>query len=285
MKTFFPILLLFIFFPFFLFAQVGDCKTAKLICNKANIFQVAQSGGGEDPTEANDAACFFNGAASNFEVTSAWFKWTCETSGTLTFSINPTKQDDDVDFALYELPNGVSDCSQKQVLRCMAAGDFSFPSPCMGPTGLKEGETDETESSGCDGTKNNFLKPLDMVKGKSYALMVNNFTSQSSFSINFGGTGTLKADLNCPVATDELLNVLSHFSVYPNPTTNDFILHSDNAEQVTAIYLTNLNGQRLLSDLSLDTPIVLPKCIANGIYFLSTQTIHGIGVKKIIVQR
>ncbi|MEY4904991.1 MAG: hypothetical protein RLZZ292_2806 [Bacteroidota bacterium] len=285
MKTFFPILLFSIGLPFFLSAQVGDCKTAKLLCNKANIFQIAQSGGGEDPTEANDATCFFNGAPTNIEITSAWFKWTCETSGTLTFSISPTKQDDDVDFALYELPNGVSDCSQKQVLRCMAAGENFFPSPCMGPTGLKEGEMDVTESIGCNVGQNNFLKPLDMVQGKSYALMVNNFTSQSSFSINFGGTGTLKADLNCPVATDELSNVLSHFSIYPNPAFSEFILHSDNTEQITAVFLTNLNGQRLLSDLSLDTPIVLPKGVANGIYFLSIQTIHGVGVKKVIVQR
>ncbi|MEM6965255.1 MAG: gliding motility-associated C-terminal domain-containing protein [Bacteroidota bacterium] len=75
----------------------------------------------------------------------------------------------------------------------MASGDFSFPSPCMGPTGLADGSTDTFEESGCNQPypQDNFLAPIDMESGKSYALMVNNFTSTGNgFEITFGGTGT-----------------------------------------------------------------------------------------------
>jgi len=67
----------------------------------------------------------------------------------------------------------------------------AFPNPCSGPTGLRVGETDISEPSGCDDpTQNSFLAPIQMEAGKAYALMINNFTSTGNgFSLEFGGTG------------------------------------------------------------------------------------------------
>jgi gliding motility-associated-like protein len=53
------------------------------------------------------------------------------------------------------------------------------------------GDPDITESPGCQAGNNNFVKELDMESGKSYVLVVNNFSrSGLGFAIEFGGTGT-----------------------------------------------------------------------------------------------
>ena len=62
--------------------------------------------------------------------------------------------------------------------------------PCLGPTGLRAGDTDLVEFRGCDPGDNNFLAPLNMIAGESYGLLVNNFSESGfGFSIEFGGTG------------------------------------------------------------------------------------------------
>ncbi len=170
----------------------SDCSSASILCDKSTFVVQSVVGAGNDPTEADDATCFSNGApSSNVEMNSTWFKWTCEKSGPLSFTLTPLKEDDDLDFVVYELPNGLDNCSGKKILRCMASGENFYPSPCMGPTGLRESSTDVSEDAGCATPgKDNFVKALDMVAGKSYALMVNNFTSTGTgFSTEFGQTG------------------------------------------------------------------------------------------------
>lgn len=171
----------------------GDCGVSPaILCDQTAFVAQSVNGAGNDTKEANDAGCFKNGTAGDVESNSTWFKWTCDKSGTLEFTLFPLKQNDDLDFVIYELPNGVKDCSSKTLIRCMASGDNTFPSKCMGPTGLKAGQTDVSEDAGCNTPgKDNYLKPLDMVTGKSYALVVNNFTTAKvGFNLQFGGTGT-----------------------------------------------------------------------------------------------
>jgi gliding motility-associated-like protein len=173
----------------------GDCPTASILCDKSPFVVRSVKGAGVDNKEAEGAPCFA-GTSGLVEMNSTWYAWTCDKSGTLTFTLSPSKEDDDLDFIVYELPNGVENCNGKQILRCMASGDNpgSYPnSPCMGPTGLNLTATDLSESAGCvtDLPKDRFAKALDMVSGKSYALMINNFTSTGNgFSVQFGGTGT-----------------------------------------------------------------------------------------------
>lgn len=168
----------------------GDCFDASILCNKDPFVVQSVTGAGADPTEANDAPCL-NQFGSNVESNSTWFTWTAATTGTLEFTLTPLNPADDLDFVLYELPNGPRNCEGKIVVRCMASGDFDPNSPCMGPTGLREGEDDIGEPPGCDDPRQtNFLAPLEMEEGKSYALMVNNFTSTGNgFKVEFGGSG------------------------------------------------------------------------------------------------
>jgi gliding motility-associated-like protein len=172
----------------------SDCPTAAILCDKSPFVVPSVIGAGIDATELDDATCFSNGAPVNHETNSSWFTWICETAGTLTFTLTPNRPSDDLDFVVYELPNGIGNCAGKIMLRCMASGDFTFPSRCMGPTGLRLGENDISEPAGCAlASQNNWLAPLLMVPGRTYALAVNNFSSTGNgFGVEFGGTGTFR---------------------------------------------------------------------------------------------
>lgn len=169
----------------------SDCPEASILCDKSPFVVQSVTGAGTNIAELNDATCFSNGAPGNYETNSTWFVWTCSQSGTLEFTLTPLNTTDDLDFVVYRLPNGIGNCQGKQVVRCMASGDFVFPSPCMGPTGLKAGDPDISEDAGCQNAGDDaWLSPLDMVAGETYALIVNNFTSTGNgFSVEFGGTG------------------------------------------------------------------------------------------------
>jgi len=161
----------------------SDCSDAVVLCDKAPFTVQSISGAGSNTNEMSGSPCGLS------ETNSSWYTWTCDQAGTLEFALSPTNAADDLDFILYRLDNG--DCNQRSVLRCMAAGDFQIPSPCMGPTGLGNGATDISEQPGCSQGQDNWLLPLSMVAGEKYALVVNNYTSSGNgFQISFGGSGT-----------------------------------------------------------------------------------------------
>lgn len=167
----------------------SDCVDAITLCSKDAFTVPSIVGVGNDGGELV-ATCL------NSEFASAWYQWTCETSGTLTFTLTPTNSTDDLDFLVYELPNGLGNCLGKDALRCMASGqNVGQPQSnwiaCTGATGLDDTNTDLQENPGCQSGDDNFLAALNMVAGKSYALVVNNFSNTGNgFSITFGGTGT-----------------------------------------------------------------------------------------------
>lgn len=168
----------------------GDCPTGVILCDKSPFSVELAVGAGVDPDEVDPSACI------NDEIASSWYRWTCKDAGTLAFTITPNNPTDDIDFAVYELPGGIGDCANKQIIRCEAAGEnvgepFANWEICTGPTGLSLTETDLTEFPGCAPGQNNFVAALNMVPGRSYALIINNFSqSGSGFSIEFSGTGT-----------------------------------------------------------------------------------------------
>lgn len=178
----------------------NDCRNAIVLCDKSPFVIDRLEGNGSDRNELDPNICIGG------EFASAWYKWTCDVPGRLTFTLTPNNNianqiTDDIDFALYELPNGINDCAIKRILRCEGAGAntdaFGNVVPlvqwakCNGATGLREGETDLSEPGGCLGNNSNFVAPINMEAGKSYALIINNFSrSGLGFGIQFGGTGT-----------------------------------------------------------------------------------------------
>lgn len=181
----------------------ADCKNAVVLCDKSPFAVDSLFGAGMNQNEIEFGNCIQD------EFQSSWYKWTCDESGTLTFTLTPGNhrgrnfESDDLDFAVYELLNGLDDCSpsSRTVIRCMASGaqgdglgnsaPLSQWIDCNGPTGLRVGETDITETAGCARGDNNFVAPITMESGKSYMLVINNYSrSGLGFEIEFGGTGT-----------------------------------------------------------------------------------------------
>jgi|GEM_PF-2866985 len=169
----------------------SDCATGVILCDKSSFTVPSVRGGGKNRHE-------LEGVCLPAESSSSWYKWTCDRPGTLTFVLEPVNPSDDIDFALYVLPNGVDDCQLKFPVRCMASGE-NVDNPlvtwekCTGATGLRLGAIDIMEDEGCKLTDDNFVAALDMETGESYALIINNFSNTGNgFSIEFGGTGTFE---------------------------------------------------------------------------------------------
>ena len=182
-----------------LLAQANaDCETAKSICEK-KVYHIDHAGGeGSNTTEADLIACFMGSEnEGQAEENSTWIKFEIEQSGSLTFAITPHKYSDDIDFVVYRLIDGT--CNNKKIVRCNAAGDPSDrvgESPCLGETGLRDGEKDSSVDAGCnDPNDNGWLAPLQVVKGEKYMILVSNVSSMGpGFSIRFGGTALLPCD-------------------------------------------------------------------------------------------
>lgn len=176
----------------------GDCPTAVLLCDRSTFSVPSVSGVGVIPNEIGDVSC--NDITCPFdESSSTWYRWVCDEEGPLAFTLTPNNPDDDIDFVLYELPNGIDDCSGRFDLRCMASGEtvgapIADWAPCTGPTGLSLADPDISEACGCQPGDNNFASAVNMQAGRAYALVINNFTqSGGGFTIEFDqspGTGT-----------------------------------------------------------------------------------------------
>lgn len=177
----------------------SDCIDATVLCDKSPITVDIVSGVGKYPDEARNTCLDTDPRTGRkdgpSEYASVWFKWIAKDDGILTFTLDPLNPVDDLDFALFELPGGLQDCDRKIPIRCMASGE-NVGAPldewimCTGATGLREGETHTSEERGCQPGNTNFLAPLEMEKGKAYALMVNNFSqSGHGFRLTWGGDG------------------------------------------------------------------------------------------------
>ena len=106
------------------FPPSADCSDANLLCDKSTFFLEKTEGAGNDPDEAAGSCLGTCDVFSNSESSSTWYKWIAATSGSLTFTLTPENPEDDLDFALYELPDGLDDCNDKVLLRCMASGEI-----------------------------------------------------------------------------------------------------------------------------------------------------------------
>ncbi|WP_235297442.1 T9SS type B sorting domain-containing protein [Portibacter marinus] len=191
-----------------------DAKSAALLCDKSGFVIQALTGGGDDNNEAAGTCLDVGGSVS--ENQSSWTTWIADNNGTLTFSIDPLNASDDIDFVLYELPNGIGDFSNRTVLRCMA-------SSCAGPTGLNDSANDVNEQPGCFGADDNFLRALQQEEGKAYALLINNFSNTGAgISLSFGGSAEFRGpepDFSIEI-NDNVLTCDKMVEIIDNSTDN-----------------------------------------------------------------
>lgn len=173
----------------------ADCDGAVKLCDMTDVKVAGLSGGGKNNGEIEQTSCFKGANNNPLESNSSWFKWTCAKAGTLTFDITPNNPTDDIDFILYELSGtSTNACGTRTILRCSAT---ACPAVVNGVVGLNmtaadlnEPMTDNSDPNACNSAAlNGFVKYVDMVVGKTYVLMVDNFSTASGFTIKFGGTG------------------------------------------------------------------------------------------------
>ena len=193
----------------------NDCATASYLCNKNSITKDTVNGSGAIQEGFGTCLELPN---LNPERNSAWYTWKAANNGVLTFTIMPNFPDDDIDFVVYELING--DCNNKKMLRCQASGGYG----CHGATGLNMTATDTVEGAGCGGNHDNYLKYLTLETGKTYALLVNNWTMSNvglnnGFTITFGGNSQfLGPDADFLIQTNSTCFNNNTFTIDDNST-------------------------------------------------------------------
>ena len=177
-----------------------DCGQARILCDKSPIGVENISGFGlvqESLSLSTNPALDFAGCGVT-EDASNWYKWTCDQAGTLEFTLTPLKQFDDLDFLVYEFPDGLDQCDSKVLLRNMISGEnqgqaMSEWQVCVGPTGLIAADGDLGEACGCQAGDNNFASAINMEAGKSYGLLVMNFSQSGvGYNLDWSGTGTFQ---------------------------------------------------------------------------------------------
>lgn len=201
----------------------SECASALVLCDKSPL-SISTILSATENISSVDVPCL----DEDFIATNTlWLKWKVATAGSLGFAVQPLISNDDVDFVLYKLPNGLLACDEKVVMRCMMAGPVlgelnkTEVLPCAGVTGLSIITDLISLGKGCPGEENNFLSPLEVESGESYALLVYNFRSNGGVNISFGGSCTFEligskcAEVISTVNTPQN----AHFaSVFPNPT-------------------------------------------------------------------
>lgn len=162
-----------------------DCDRSTVLCDNNSFVNQSFSGTGLKSDEAAGSCLGEGGGLNTSESQSTWYTWISKQDCNLTFTITPLNPSDDIDFAVYELPNGIHNCSNKILWRCNATAP-----PCTGvtgKTGLNMTASDTVENFNCDRPEDGFSKFLPMKAGSAYALVINNFTNTGiGFSMDWG---------------------------------------------------------------------------------------------------
>lgn len=241
MKYTFNLLLILVFNH--LQAQNEDCISALRLCNKNQIVINSIIGVGNDDQESV-GSCLDVGLGIFKDAPTNWFYWLAENDGTLTFTITPYDTTDDIDFALYELPNGIHNCNDKLVLRCNATSPA-----CAWKTGLNLISQDSMENFNCDFGEDGFCKFIEMQKGHFYGLMIAEFSSiQGGMTIDWGGDG-LFSNFGCNSSSVENATLDLNFIMNPNPVDDQLLISLINTSNDDELIfsISNLDGKLMSS--------------------------------------
>ena len=169
-----------------------DCLGAFTICsNQAFNGNTTNTGYVADLFTANQ------GCLGASERQGTWYTFSPATSGTVAFTISPSNQADDYDFAIWgPFPPGSNTATMcpppGAPLRC------SFAAPA-GNTGLNFTATDLTE----DPSGDKWVRFIDAVQDQVYLMYISNY-SRSGLAFNMNWNPSMTATLDCTVLPMEL---------------------------------------------------------------------------------
>jgi gliding motility-associated-like protein len=186
-----------------------DCSGAIPVCQ--NVYVQPNSYAGEATQELTfgNSSCLSQG-----EENSVWYIWTVNVSGTLEFQITPINNNDDYDWAVYDLTNAT--CAD--IITGVAPEVRCNYSAIPGATGLSNPYV--LTSVGAGGP--NQCQPMNVVVGETYVLVINNHDGLiGGYTLSFSGTAVIFDNIPpAPVSID------------PFPCTPPSVLHITVSEQV-----------------------------------------------------
>jgi hypothetical protein len=253
--------LLLLLCPFLAYTQ-KDCTSRKILCDTTQTIMLIP-GAGEDTGEA-DNTCIVG------ESNSYWTQVNFSEGGRFLFDIIPLDTTADIDFVVYSW-DGV-DCTSRQLIRCMASGpqvsNGVLTTECLGPTGLREGETDVEETGGCLQGSNNYLAPVEVNDNSSLLLLINNFgMDTTTVELSLGGT----AQVDCATSTENVsIDVKGKSSYQIEYRGSQVVLHVKDGASTATAYISGASGQ-LLQKIQLDKRTYYPitGLPSTGIYFIT----------------
>jgi gliding motility-associated-like protein len=161
-----------------------DCNTAAILCDDNTFSQGTSSAGFGTQEVTTSNSCWGVGG----ERQSKWFKFTAGCTGTLEFRVHPVNDNckengggagDDYDWAIWEITSDPTGCTTKgNSIACNWSGRRAS-------TGMSSCISSEP---GACGRTAQYAAPITVTAGRSYTLLVDNFSSSNSgFSLIFGG--------------------------------------------------------------------------------------------------
>lgn len=196
-----------------------DCETAILVCDEESLNYNSNGPGQEELISQGIQGCITSG-----EKQSAWFviniNQFAPANTPLEFTIAPKPGGEDYDFSVF---GPTSDCEQLDFpIRCSYAEEVAAGTLL---TGLRDGETDVSESPTLDDNgnpANGFVEPIIVNPGETYYIMVNNFSADNvGFDLYWGDDVIDNNILDCTVC-DFALILPDDFSVCQGETFDIF---------------------------------------------------------------
>ncbi|MUP46314.1 T9SS type B sorting domain-containing protein [Gramella sp. BOM4] len=160
-------------------AQSSDCSGAIQICGDGSISSNANGAGTQEISELN--------SCSSRENNSLWLYIEITKAGTLGFDLKPVSANLEVDYDFFIFGPNASCGNLGQSIRCSTTNPIASGAT-TNLTGMRTGETDTSEGPGANG--NNFIKPLDVLPGETYFIVIDRPIGDGPFELTWTGDVT-----------------------------------------------------------------------------------------------
>ena len=174
-----------IIFAFILFSvqfsfSQNDCVDALVACGNSNYNNISIVGPGVSEVNASNSC-------TGQENNSLWIKVTIQNPGTLGFTLIPNNASLNIDFDFWVFGPTASCSNLGQSIRCSTTNP-QLSNASNNQTGMNATETDTAEGPGPLG--NNFVSALNVLADETYYLVIDRFSGDSNFSLEWTGTAT-----------------------------------------------------------------------------------------------
>ncbi|PBI85303.1 hypothetical protein BSF41_37710 [Flavobacterium sp. ACN2] len=160
----------------------NDCKDAIFVCGNSGFQGISATGAGQIAEYSpSEGSCF------SAENNSLWLKLYIKTSGTLGFILRPENTSLDVDFDFLVFGPTATCNSLGQSIRCSSTNP-ALAKLQNNTTGMTGQDYDTSEGPGEKG--NGFVSWLTVTAGQSYYIVIDRFSGNTNFSIQWTGTAT-----------------------------------------------------------------------------------------------